>query len=781
MCPRQKWRSVNRLVAWCTNRSFAAAGLALLMAMILWAGCGKPAAEKRLWREFVMDLMDIRRIADCSVPDTVLLSSYDRTGGNDDFNHFASTGEDGWVVLADLKGPGCVRRFWTTGMSAKHQFRIFIDDAKKPQILAPVAELFGKLEPFSPPLAKYSNNCYWSYVPITFDRALRIETEAPGPGMKIYFQINIDRAVLQPVQSLPSRLEEEDRSALRLVSEQWEAAVTQPELDVSSLSHVEIAAGESETIFEESGPAVLSEWTLQIVPDNPDAISGSDWESLPNDMILQVHYDGSEHPSIDAPVGSFFLNAWGRRKLGSMMLDTADEGYRCRFPMPFQRNLRILIANHANSAVRVAIGGKMEAAWSEELGYLHAEWNRSGPARGSPHHAAFFQGAGKFVGCFLGVTGWDPSFWVLEGDEAMYVNGGTKPVWHGTGLEDYFNGGWYYRTAAFSPLHGVLDRSHFRTAQYRFHLVDAPTFQRSFRLVFERGHGNESQGIFQSTAFAYLTQPGAVRPCPSEREKLRAPPDPLDRPNCMLKLIELERMNNFRSAMDYIAAYLERNPEAPEAGVLMLRAIEYGRLMGDSRIDAAYQPFIDGVHGPEAASQAKLLKWFYEKPERALVGVWTSGDSQVFLDGNQILVGGDVRGPAVVGVEIKEGHHVLAAVLKPGPNPQWMQLGIRTHLGVAGTGPGSVCTARPGDGWTSHDVDTSAWFKYANTGIHEGPPVLPHIEGVPNAFVLLSSKVYALAPRGGAGSGSNAYFRAEFRSPLIGWPEFSSILTGLPN
>ena len=68
MCPRQKWRSVNRLIAWCTKRSFAAAGLALLMVMILWAGCGKPAAEKRLWREFVMDLKDIRRIADCSSP-----------------------------------------------------------------------------------------------------------------------------------------------------------------------------------------------------------------------------------------------------------------------------------------------------------------------------------------------------------------------------------------------------------------------------------------------------------------------------------------------------------------------------------------------------------------------------------------------------------------------------------------------------------------------------------------------------------------------------------------
>ncbi|MBK7972302.1 MAG: DUF2961 domain-containing protein [Deltaproteobacteria bacterium] len=43
-----------------------------------------------------------------------------------------------------------------------------------------------------------------------------------------------------------------------------------------------------------------------------------------------------------------------------------------------------------------------------------------------------------------------------EGDERFHLDGAATPALHGTGTEDYFNGGWYFLFGRFSaPLHGA--------------------------------------------------------------------------------------------------------------------------------------------------------------------------------------------------------------------------------------------------------------------------------------------------------------------------------------
>jgi len=63
-------------------------------------------------------------------------------------------------------------------------------------------------------------------------------------------------------------------------------------------------------------------------------------------------------------------------------------------------------------------------------------------------------GQGKFVGVSHTMRGVSYRGY-LEGDERVYVDGARTPQIHGTGTEDFYEGGWYFNRDVFSePLNG---------------------------------------------------------------------------------------------------------------------------------------------------------------------------------------------------------------------------------------------------------------------------------------------------------------------------------------
>ena len=108
-----------------------------------------------------------------------------------------------------------------------------------------------------------------------------------------------------------------------------------------------------------------------------------------------------------------------------------------------------------------------------------------------PHRIAAIEGKGHFVGTILQAQGLeDGSTYYFEGDDQAFIDGKMKL--HGTGSEDYFNGGWYavmdkWDRGMSLPLHGALayDLMTSRTGGYRFYLTDKLNFNDSFRLTIE--------------------------------------------------------------------------------------------------------------------------------------------------------------------------------------------------------------------------------------------------------------------------------------------------------
>lgn len=119
-------------------------------------------------------------------------------------------------------------------------------------------------------------------------------------------------------------------------------------------------------------------------------------------------------------------------------------------------------------------------------------------------------GCGQYVGCALSMQGQGKGrMYYLEAPEFITVDDEEKPSVFGTGLEDYFNCGWYLREGEFwSELYGVplKDPLNSMVSMYRFHEEDAIRFDRNFRMIFENPmvQLDLREYKYSSTAYYYL-------------------------------------------------------------------------------------------------------------------------------------------------------------------------------------------------------------------------------------------------------------------------------------
>ena len=231
---------------------------------------------------------------------------------------------------------------------------------------------------------------------------------------------------------------------------------------------------------------------------------------------MGVKYDGASPESVWAPLGDLCGMPWRRVRVKSLYFGMEGNELFCAFPMPYAKGmeLRLDFGRFKDIPVRVCVqSGPMPRGGAKSLGRFHAAWKRTGLKEvGAPHPILHVRGEGKYVGCLLSVCTLDGSYWALEGDESIRKDAEAVPGWLGTGLEDYFNGGWYYQNPMAAPTHGLFVKEPFRTVQYRVHAMDPSVFERSFDMEFERGPDNASHAFFESVAWYYLREPQTANP-----------------------------------------------------------------------------------------------------------------------------------------------------------------------------------------------------------------------------------------------------------------------------
>jgi len=282
--------------------------------------------------------------------------------------------------------------------------------------------------------------------------------------------------------------------------------------------------GETVVLADLQGPGVITHLWVTV------AANEYGWPRL---LRLRVYYDGSDVPSVDAPLGDFFAVGHGfERPVNSLLVRDSSSG-RSRnsyWPMPFGRSCRITVTNEGRRRVAnlyYHVDWAKVRSLPPDTGYFHARYRQALPAApGQPYEVLSVKGRGQYVGTVFNVIQNEPG-WFGEGDDRFYVDGERAPRIEGTGTEDYFNDAWSLRVAdgphAGVPVAEGTDVGA-RMSAYRWHVADPIPFARSLAFNFEhtgwtydkdgsvRSASEERPDLFSSVAFWY--QAGIARDQP---------------------------------------------------------------------------------------------------------------------------------------------------------------------------------------------------------------------------------------------------------------------------
>ena len=268
---------------------------------------------------------------------------------------------------------------------------------------------------------------------------------------------------------------------------------------------INIHPGQTATLAEIEGPGLISRIWITIDSRDPHFLRR---------ILLRMYWDGEAEPSVEVPVGDFFGSAFMYRHHTPELIGMSSGGYYCYFPMPFGKRARIEVVNETGEEIYAfyyQIGVyRLEEPLPAGTAYFHARWRRDIRTETPGNYVALdAEGKGRFVGLHFNGQSYDRDLFYLEGDEMIYVDGEEAPSVHGTGLEDYFNSGWYFKDGTFdAAYHGlVLMDTLGRVTAYRHHWPDPIPFSKSLRVTLEHGHGNEEAVDFSTTAFWYQTEP----------------------------------------------------------------------------------------------------------------------------------------------------------------------------------------------------------------------------------------------------------------------------------
>ncbi len=267
--------------------------------------------------------------------------------------------------------------------------------------------------------------------------------------------------------------------------------------------------------------------------------------------ILRFYWDGQETPSVETPLGDFFLNGWNRYAPVSSLAVcvNSNRGFNSYWQMPFGTSARITLENLADEPITLyyQINYIVTEVPSDAL-YFHAQFRRSNPLPYKETHTLLdgVRGAGHYVGTYM-AWGVNSNNWWGEGEIKFYLDGDAEfPTICGTGTEDYFCGAYDFDvgffeegaparyqefTTPYSGLHQVIRpdgayRSQQRFGMYRWHIVDPIRFESDISVDIQAlgwrhdGRYLPLQDDIASVSFWYQTLPTTPHPPLPDRDYL---------------------------------------------------------------------------------------------------------------------------------------------------------------------------------------------------------------------------------------------------------------------
>lgn len=439
------------------------------------------------------------------------------------------------AVVFDQRGAGVVTRLWLTSgdgiarcIDPAMRVRMYLDGATTALLDESLARLFdGTLAPFTPPLAVDrfgSSGGYVSRVPIPYQTGLRItlvnwqngSNPCVGAALDgwnpLWYQIQFHR--LPPGAVTTSFDPTVDPSAWRSFlahagDDPWNGMLA------PSPVSVHVAPGGSRQLAIRTGSGWLRGIRLNVAVADRDHVR------------LRVTIDGDT--TIDMPLDAFFASASSAERDARSVLTGIDDGgiLYAWWPMPYRQSLIAELVAEPKLDATADIDGALifdNASVPTQVGVFRTALHEQCATHGDLSVYAA-EGAGKLVGLAARQHA-DGAInqGYLEGDERAYADAAVTPIWYGTGVEDFYDGGFYFSPGQFgvspfaNPLSGAteVDRSGAAvTATYRLFLTDPLVYANSVRLTQEAGYTPYPSGgvptCLRDVTYAYTqARPTAV-------------------------------------------------------------------------------------------------------------------------------------------------------------------------------------------------------------------------------------------------------------------------------
>lgn len=269
--------------------------------------------------------------------------------------------------------------------------------------------------------------------------------------------------------------------------------------------------------------------------------------------ILRFYWDDEPTPSVEAPVGDFFGQGWGKYAPLQSLAVCVNPGsaFNCYWPMPFRKKCRITMENI--DVKEMVLYYQVDYILTDITGdaaYFHAQFRRVNPLPYKQNYVLLdsIKGKGQYVGTYL-AWGVHNNGWWGEGEIKFFMDGDTDyPTICGTGTEDYFCGSYDFGTETknaagvneshytefTSPYSGLAQvirgDGHYGSQQrfglYRWHITDPIRFEKSLKVTIQAlgwrdgGRYLPLQDDIASTVFWYQTEPHGPFPVLPNKDQL---------------------------------------------------------------------------------------------------------------------------------------------------------------------------------------------------------------------------------------------------------------------
>lgn len=253
--------------------------------------------------------------------------------------------------------------------------------------------------------------------------------------------------------------------------------------------------------------------------------------------IIKFYWDDEAEPSVEVPVGDFFVSGWGRGsepQIQSLAVCVNPRsGFNCYWQMPFRKKCKITMQNIDTKSARLYY--QIDYTLTDvpdDAGYFHAQFNRVHPLPSKEVYTIVdnIRGKGHYVGTYLAHGAYDEEWWG-EGEIKFFMDGDAEfPTICGTGEEDYFCGSYGYDE--YKDENNVMHYAEFSTpyagfhyfkdnpevsyetkiGQYRWHILDPIRFENDLKVTIQ-SLGWRSEGYLPlqddlaSVAYWYQQEP----------------------------------------------------------------------------------------------------------------------------------------------------------------------------------------------------------------------------------------------------------------------------------